>query len=416
MFFFYSAAQRYPDQVFNPNIRTIKFNIYGDQLGYPIIRLNGNDKLELNFDDMDPEVKNYFYTFQLCNSDWSPVQMSYFDFVRGFTQVRISTYRVSSSVLTRYIHYQATLPDRNCMPTKAGNYILKVFLNGDTTQLAFTRRLLVYDSKLAIAAQVQQPFTQQFFRTHHKLQVAVSTKGVTVTYPNQQIKVVALQNYRWDNCIKDIPPLFFRNDMVEYNTEKDFLVAAGKEWRWLNLRSFRLLGDRVQKQTNTDSTFELYVKPETDRVNQRYYFFRDLNGMFTSETTENVNPFWEAEYAKVHFTYIPPGNAPYPGKDVYLFGEITNYGMLDSAKMRFNASSGAYETTLKLKQGYYDYMYVTKDKADNKSGFSTSFTEGNWWESEDHYMILVYYRELGGRYDQLLGVAQLNSQFSRPGY
>jgi hypothetical protein len=416
MFFFYSAAQRYPDQVFNPNIRTIKFNIYGDQLGYPIIRLNSNDKLELNFDDMDPEVKNYFYTFQLCNSDWSPVQMSYFDFVRGFTQVRISTYRVSSSVLTRYIHYQATLPDRNCMPTKAGNYILKVFLNGDTTQLAFTRRLLVYDSRLAIAAQVQQPFTQQFFRTHHKLQVAVSTKGVTVTYPNQQIKVVALQNYRWDNCIKDIPPLFFRNDMVEYNTEKDFLLAAGKEWRWLNLRSFRLLGDRVQKQTNTDSTFELYVKPETDRVNQRYYFFRDLNGMFTSETTENVNPFWEAEYAKVHFTYIPPGNAPYPGKDVYLFGEITNYGMLDSAKMRFNTLTGAYETTLKLKQGYYDYMYVTKDKTDNKSGFSTNFTEGSWWESEDHYMILVYYRELGGRYDQLLGVAQLNSQFSRPGY
>ncbi len=413
--FFSSVAQRYPDEVFLKNIRTIKFTIFGDQASYPIISLNGNDKLELNFDDMDGDVKYYYYTFQLCNSDWSPVQMSYFDYVKGFTQVRINTYRLSSLSLTRYTHYQANLPDRNCIPTKAGNYILKVFLNGDTSHLAFTRRFLVVDNRLAIGAQVQQPFAQRYFRTHHKLQVQVSTKNVSVTYPQQQIKLVILQNYRWDNCLKNINPVFFRENMVQYTNENEMLMPAGKEWRWLNLRSFRLLGDRVAKQQNTDTSFNLFVQEEKPRSGQQYFFFNDLNGMYINETTENINPYWNADYASVHFQFVPPGKQAYVNKDVYVFGEITNYGLGDSARMRFSEKNGSYETTLFLKQGYYDYMYATTDRSNQRMNYSTDLTENNSWETENVYLVLVYYRELGGRYDQLLGIAKLNSQFNRPG-
>jgi Domain of unknown function (DUF5103) len=410
-----SAAQRYPDQVFYKNIHTIKFNPFGDQVGYPIIALNSNDKLELNFDDMDGGVKYYYYSFQLCNSDWTPVQLSYFDFVKGFTQVRINTYRQSSLSLTRYTHYQAMLPDRNCIPTKAGNYILKVFLDGDTTRLAFTRRFLVVDNRLPVAAQVQQPYAQQYFRTHHKLQVHVSTKNVSVTYPQQQIKLVILQNYRWDNCLKNINPTFFREEMVQYTNEIEMLMSATKEWRWLNLRSFRLLGDRVAKQENTDTSFNLFVQEEKPRIGQQYFFFNDQNGRYVNETTENINPYWNADYASVHFRFMPPGKQAYNNKELFIIGEITNYGMEDSARMRFNEKTGSYETTLYLKQGYYDYMYATRDHSDRQIKFNTELTENNSWETENVYLVLVYYRELGGRYDQLLGIAKINSQFNRPG-
>jgi hypothetical protein len=71
-----------------------------------------------------------------------------------------------------------------------------------------------------------------------------------------------------------------------------------------------------------------------------------------------------------------------------------------------------YETDLKLKQGYYDYIYALRDPRGGP--FETDQTEGNSWETENRYVILVYYRELGGRYDQLLGINMANSVFNRP--
>ena len=402
-------AQREPDQIYMPSIRTVKLTRFGDQLSYPIIALLSNDKLELNFDDLDADVKAYSYTFELRNADWSPVQMSYFDYVKGFTQVRITTYRNSSLSLTRYTHYQATLPDRNCYPTKSGNYLLKVFVNGDTSKLAFTRRMLVTDNRLNIAAQITQPYNQQFFQTHHRVQVQVNTIGFDVRYPQQQIKVNILQNYRWDNRLELNTPTFVRQEMLQYNNENEMIMPAAKEWRWVNLRSFRLLGDRVSSQRNTDSSFAVFVQEEKPRQGQQYYYFNDQNGMFINETTENINPYWNADYASVHFQFQPPGGMPYQGKDLFLIGEMTNYGQMEGAKLLFNPGTKSYETTLFLKQGYYDYLYATRDSKVGKGAFNTDLTENNSWETENAYLVLVYYRELGGRYDQLVGMTRLNS-------
>lgn len=404
-------AQREPDQVFMKNIRTIKLYRFGDQATYPIMELGTTQQLELHFDDMDADVKYYYYTLEMRNADWSPVQMGYFDYIKGFTQQRINTYRVSSAMLTRYTHYTTSLPDRNMLPTKSGNYVLKVFLNGDTSQLAFTRRILVVENRMAVATQIQQPFNQQAFKTHHRLLVQVSTKGIDIRYPQQQVKLFALQNFRWDNALQNIPPTFLKQDMLSFVNEQEMLMPAMREWRWLNIRSFRLLGDRVSSQQNTNKIFEVTVQEDLSRVGMPYYFFRDYNGMFVIETVEKINPFWEADYGTVHFSYKPAGAQPYR-KELYLFGEISNYGKDPAARMIYNAEKQVYEGTMYLKQGYYDYVYGLYDPASKR--FEMDATEGNVWETENTYLVLIYYRELGGRYDQLLGLQAVNSQFARP--
>ena len=155
--------------------------------------------------------------------------------MKGFSNVRINTYRNSSIALTRYTHYMSTLPDKNTAPTKSGNYMLKVFLNGDTSQVAFTKRFLVIDVKVNAAAMVVQPFNPTYFKTHQKLQFNVNVQNIKPTNIFQQIKVVILQNNRWDNCIRNLQPTFIRQNILEYNTENDGLFAAQKEWRWVNL-------------------------------------------------------------------------------------------------------------------------------------------------------------------------------------
>ncbi|HVZ56477.1 MAG TPA: DUF5103 domain-containing protein [Chitinophagaceae bacterium] len=404
-----------PDHIYRANIHSVQLFKTGDMTAYPVMRLNAGDQLELDFDDLDGDIKNYYYTYELLNADWTPTLLRPFDYIQGFQDVRIGNYRQSSIAFTRYTHYQAMVPDRNCVPTHSGNYLLKVYLNADTSQLVFTRRFLVVDTKTSLAAQVQQPFSPDRSRTQQKLRIIVQTNSSVNNFSPQDIKVVALQNQIWQSSIFLDRPTINRGNYFEYNDENQTSFPAGKEWRWIDLRSLRLLSDRMAHMDQGRNRTDVFVKPDAERSNQVYVFYRDLNGGFTIESYENLNPMWQGDYAYVHFTFFPPGNQPYAGRELYLFGAMTDFELNDSTRMKFNDTRGAYEGTLLLKQGFYNYAYVTV-AANRQPGqpFSLENTEGNYQSTENMYTILVYYRPFGARADELIGYTTISSLFQRP--
>jgi hypothetical protein len=291
--------------------------------------------------------------------------------------------------------------------TRSGNYLVKVFLNGDTSQLVFTRRLMVLDNKASVAARITKPLSPQYFQTHQKLQFTIDTKGLDGLNAGQQVKVVILQNYRWDNAMKDLRPTFIRGASMEYNSENMAVFPAGKEWRWLDLRDFRLQTDRVASADYQRNATNIFLKPDGPLAAQQYVYYKDLNGMSSIEANRGINPYWEGDYATVYFSYMPPNGAAYTNNDIYLFGQLTNYSLADSLKMTYNPDKGIYETHLFLKQGYYDYTYLAVDKNDKSL---QSQLDGNYFETENLYTILVYYKSFIGRSDELIGIAELDSR------
>jgi hypothetical protein len=274
----------------------------------------------------------------------------------------------------------------------------------------------VVDNQASVVAQIQQPFNGEIFRTWQKIPFTVGLGDrLQVMNHLQQIKVMVLQNYRWDNALINVKPTFFSGKKLDFNTEEQIVMPGGKEWRWLDLRSLRLQSDRIAKANYSTRSTEIFVKPDVDRSQQRFVYYRDNNGMYTVETTESLNPYWHTDYATVHFTYIPPENVPFDGKDLFLIGAMNNYNLDDSAKMVFNNDTRVYEKTLFLKQGYYNYNYVTVDQGDKKRAASYENTDGNYWYTENDYMILVYYRALAGRADELVGITHVNSSTGRKG-
>lgn len=401
-------------QVFDPNIHSVKLFKVGDQTSFPVIALNSSDALELDFDDMGTDIKNYYYTFQLCNEDWSPSDMRPFEYIKGFQDVRITSYRNSSIALTRYTHYQAALPDRNCYPSLSGNYLLKVFLNDDTSQLVFTRKMVVVEPQSTIAATVQQPYNIALTNSFHRLNIQVqTTSSVNIVSPTD-LHMVILQNNNWQTSIALKQPTISRGNYFEYNDDQLTSLPAGNEFRWIDLRSLRLMSDRMQRMEGNNSKTDVYVKPEKTRLNQPYLYYRDLDGAYTIETIESINPVWQGDYAYVHFSYFPPGNQPFEGRDLYIFGECTNYAADTSGRMVFNSEKGAYEKTLFLKQGYYNYLYVTLPQ----TGYGypdMKQTEGNYWTTENNYLIFLYYRPFGSRSDHVIGFTSVSSLFQRQG-
>ncbi len=299
------------------------------------------------------------------------------------------------------------------MPSKSGNYLLKVYLDGDTTKTVFTRAMLVLDAKASVSAQVLQPFSPQFYNTHQRIKFSVNVQGLNSFDANRQVKVVVLQNYRWDNAQGGgVMPTFVRNNMLEYNTENNFVFPGGKEWRWLDLRSLRLLSDRMDRKDDKKNSVDIYMKPDGDRNAQRYIYYKDLDGMYLSTTYETINPYWQADYATVHFSFIPSLQTAYENKDLYLIGQLTGYQLTDANKMLFNADKGIYEGAQFLKQGYYDYSYLLVDKNDPAQ---RAELEGNYWETQNVYTVLVYYKSFTDQSDQLVGIAKVSSRLDKPG-
>ena len=399
-----------PDSVYTPNIYSARLFMKGNQLAYPVLSLNGNEQLELAFDDLDANVKNYYYTYQLCNADWTPVQVSTFDYIRGFAQNQITDYHYSSIALIRYTHYHVLLPDNNSRLTLSGNYLLKVYLDNDTSKIAFTKRLLVVQNAVSVAAQIIPPMNPQFSYTHQKLQFTVNSKALIISNPFQQIHVVVLQNNRWDNAIYMGNPSFYSGTNFVYNSDDVPVFPGGNQWRWIDLQSFRFQSDRIARVDYLKKGCVIYAKPDKDRSGQPYYYYEDNNGKYFIQTTDGDDPNWQGDYGRVRFVFVPPDNTPLEGKDLFLLGEFTGYQLNDASRMIFNPSSGAYEGSALMKMGFYNYAYVTVNNSQPGSLPSFEFTEGNHFETENNYDILVYYRTLGGRSDQLVGIYSMNTQ------
>ncbi len=401
-----------PDSIYKSNIQTVRLFKPGNQLSFPFINLNSNDLLELHFDDLDADVKNYYYTWQLCNFDWSPSDMMQMEYLSGFSQNRITDYKFSSVSLIRYTHYRVLLPQSNNYPKKSGNYLIKVFLDGDPSRIVFTRRVMVVNSQAIVAGNIVQPTTPQFFRKYQKVIFNVDMKGINTFNAPQQVKVVLLQNFRWDNAMVDVKPTFIRGNSLEFNSELSGVFPAGREWRWLDLTDFHLQSDRVASADYNKKSTDIFLRTDRSLENEPYMYYQDLNGMSQVRAIRGIDPFYEGDYATVYFSYYPGKEGKLMNKDLYLYGQLTNYEFTDSLRMVYNENKGIYETRLMLKQGYYDYTYLSRDLSDPTKA---SMLDGDYYDAENVYTILVYYRPFGARADELIAVSMLDSRRDRKG-
>lgn len=403
-----SANKINPDKVYDSSIKTILVQPMGDALGIPVISLSQMNPLEISFDDLKAKYQNYFYSVELMNADWTSANLSSFDYLQGFNQNRITQYTISSIAIQSYYHYKFTFPNTSCRPTKSGNYIIKVYKDANPQQLIFIKRFFVVDDQVSILSTIQEPFDGNISKTHQKVQLRVETKKLSFFQPNQ-LQVQVIQNYRFNDALSVSEPSFIRGSLLEYNSERDLIFPSGKEARWLDLQSLRLKSDRVANFEITSNGTIVNVKPDVSRAATPYFNFKDLNGQFLIANTESLDSENQNDYATVVFTYIPPNKLPYIGSQLYLSGALTNNVLDTSSEMKFNGSLGVYQKSLFLKQGYYSYAYIIREKGAPDPMLDYNETEGDHWETENAYSIFIYYRPPGARHDHLIGFTTVHS-------
>ena len=393
----------YTNSTFNPQIKTILCHKTEAELSLPIINLDSDEKLLVSFDDLDADIKNYYFTIIHCNADWTESELMQSEYISGFTDEPITDYEFSFNTIQKFTHYSFTFPTNEMKPLLSGNYIFKVYQEGDRT--IFQKRFMVLDIKLSIEANVKRATLAEDRNAKHEIDFVIKHSNLVVSDPFSDIKVHIKQNNREDNAITDLTPLFVKNDELVYDYNEDNTFWGNNEFRHFDIKSLRYQSERI-KDISFDSIYShVYLFKDRKRSFDRYSIEPDINGRFLIKSQEGWKSTIEADYAFVHFS-LPVENVSYG--NIFLLGGFSEWQLNNDFKMQYNSEKKQYEVSVYLKQGYYNYHYVLNDSTTNR--VDVSYIEGTHYQTRNDYYIYVYHRAVGDRHDSFVGFLKTSSK------
>lgn len=389
---------RYDNYIYRPNIKTVILENAQLPLSEPTIELNSGMQLLLKFDDLDGDYKDYWYTIIHCDAQWKPSDITRSTYLYSFYEDRIMDYSFSFNTLQPYTNYQLKFPNEQIKPMISGNYLLKVYLDNNPDSVAFTRRFLVYENLVDIQASVHAATSAEFRQQKQEVDFSIGTSRYSITNPFGDLKVKILQNFRWDNALDNLKPIFIKDDLLDYNYDEENTFNGGNEFRRFDIRSLKYETEFVQRIVMHDDGTDVYLMPDKVRYYTRYSSDNDINGKYEIKNYSGSHPDRDADYAEVHFQL----NYKDPVQDgnIYIAGDLTDWQYNNKTMMKYDEELKAYTGTLFLKQGYYNYEYTFVKDGTNYG--DESWLEGNHYETENNYWILVYYRPQTVRYDKLI--------------
>lgn len=390
----------YRDHIQSVRLFPLGTEVYG-QLDAPVVPLGSGKPLILLFDDIAYDPEQYSVKLIHCDANWEKSQLRDNDFLSVFNEFNVLEYAYSINTRFPYINYRFEVPP----VTKSGNYLLKVYQGRDESAVIFTRRFMVYENMFTVGAAVVPPVQTQDRQKTQQINAVVNYAKGEVMDPASQVTLVIRQNQRWDHA-KILNKPTFLNESSSIMRFEDFDGAnafmAGNEFRFVDLRFIRATGVNIADIQVQKDRIDAIATIDQPRTREAYSQYLDLNGQYIVFTNDRPNgqAEIESEYLLTTFNLSIPKSA----RPVYLIGSLTNWGEDDQSELRWNEEQQVYQTTLFIKQGWYDYQYAYKT---DSGEFDTTPFEGSHFETENEYEVLVYFRNLGSRYDQLVGYVYL---------
>ena len=383
------------------NIKTISF-IQNNQNAAPILQLGRG--FQLQFDDLFGNEADYYYEIIHCDYNWNHSEIPKNEYLQGFDNQRIQNYNNSFNTLQIYSHYTLSIPNQYTQQLLiSGNYILKIL--NDSKDVVFSRKFILHEDLVTVPIQVKRARTVSNIETKHNLEFAVKSNTIIFQNPLKNVKVVLMQNGKFDSAIKNVLPQYtIGNDLIyKYDTETQFW--AGNEFLYFENKDIRAANNNISRVDSSTEIYNSYLYTNNARANFPYTVYEDINGNFVVRNLNAENSEIEADYAWVYFSLSAPTFRS--NKDIYINGMFNNYSLTPEFKMDYNPKKAIYEKALLIKQGFTNYEYVIADSkgvVDNENAI-----DGNFYQTENDYIILVYYRESTDRYYRVVGKGTANS-------
>lgn len=393
---FSQSLPRDPDHIKTIILKPGLTNTYA-----PIVKLG--QQLILSFDDLNADEHTYSYKIEHCTYEWSPSNILESEYIDGYAEDRIRSYENSFNTLQPFTHYQLSIPNESTAIKISGNYILSVL--NDFEEIVFKRKFVVYEPKVDVGVAIYRSRDISTIQEKQSVEFIVNHPNLRINNPRKEILPVILQNNNWQTAIEGLKPQFYRGNQLLYKYNKETSFWGGNEFLYFDSKSIRNSTLNIANVELGDELYHTYLYSNEERIGLPYTLNPDINGNFIVRTLQGNNDQLDADYSWVHFSLKCLENLD--DKDVFLSGNFNNWQLNDSNRLRYNIETGLYEAVLLLKQGFYNYQFVTK----NKEGYiSNHDIDGSHFQTDNDYTVLIYYKKFGFRYDQVIGVGYGNSE------
>lgn len=394
---------RYEDAFYEDRIKTIQLYPNGSSiqanLEPSVIKMDDRRKLRLEFDDLNDDADYYYVYFIHCDADWTPSDLRPNMYINGYNEFEIFDFEFSSEARINYVHYSYEFPRFK----KSGNYLAVVYRNQDKKDIALSKRFYVYQNKVGLAARIDRSATVANRRTHQRVEVTVNYQELTAPDPKGQFTVLVRQNERPDRQRFLSPTYIDENSkLLRYqNLDENNEFIGGNEFRFFDLSTVNFGGRNVANTQFIKN--KPYTTLQTDRqANVSYLINLDLNGKYFIRDLEGRDSRLTSEYVNIKFSL----DYPKINENIYLVGNFNNWEYNESSRMKYNPATDNYENQYLLKQGWYDYAYMV-------NGRNPQEIERSFYETENIYEVMVYFKPMGARGDELVGYYKVNFNRNR---
>ncbi|MGZ3777483.1 MAG: type IX secretion system plug protein, partial [Mucilaginibacter sp.] len=400
----FAQSPQYDNQVFVPGIKTVQLYNTKKEQSFPLIELGSKEQLLLAFDDLQGGSRNFYYTIEHCDENWNSSNLPQGEYLPGFMEDQLRDYNYSISTVQKYTHYALKFPNENISPKIPGNYILKVYEDGDQSKMVLTQRFYVLASKVSLMAEVVPSSDISLKQTNQKINFQLNYGNLRVQNPNNDIKAVVMQNRRSETAQWNTQPSSIQGTNMIYNDIGTNDFQGLNEFRHFDTRSLKVNSDRISHiYRDTANTVVLLLDATNDRPN--YTFFYDNDGKFFPNNQDGSDVRVDGDYAHMYLTLASVKSAN--EGSAYIVGQFNNYRLDDSNKLYYDPADRHFHIQLLLKQGVYDYEYVWVANGSSK-GDNTAFG-GSHFETENEYQVLVYYHPAGARWTELVGYRPIDT-------
>ncbi len=396
---FFSFAQDIipKDSIYFDEIRSVQFyqnfgnNNPQDVINTPVLELGKASYLTLEFDVLSEDINNFVIQIYAYNHNWKKLSMLLeTDYLEEYNEFNVINIEPSFNTKLPYTHYSVDLPTI----LKNGNFLVAVL--DESEKVILTKRFMVYSPKSSVS--VSNQFSQNgLLQSRQTFNFDVNFH-VELLNPMERVFVIIRQNGHWNHVKKFTKPTFLQTDKMQYRLFRNQdAFNAGNEFRLFDGRSIRFKGFRVEQIIDSTKFNSIFLREDTVR-HHTYFTYDDVNGQYLVDHYELGEGRINSDYLFTHFTL----KAPKSDQPIYIYGALSHWQLKEEFKMRYDEKEEKYHANPLLKQGYYNYQYVTLDE---NSMISPQKIEGSHFQTENDYEIFIYYTNLSN-IDELIGYKQ----------
>lgn len=396
-------GQVYRTQALSDEIHTIQVNAGGDWQRLPIIQLNNDDYIQINFDRLGPNsFKSLRYRLVNCNADWTRSALLDIEYVDGFNNMVIEDFAQSINTTIDYTNFNLEIPNERQRIKLSGNYVIEVYEEDNPDKILLTACFSILNPEVSITGSVSSNTDIDSNKEHQQVSFVINTSDLKIRDVFTDLKVFIRQNNRIDNQKSLVKPTFVQGNRLVYEFNKDLIFEAGNEYRRFESVSYRYNGLHIESTQYRRPYYYTDIAPDKIRANKVYIYDKDQDGRFLIRNSEGQDSNTDADYFITNFTLKIDNPFLEP---IYFNGAFTNDTFDEKTLMKYDYNKKEYHGEMLLKQGAYNYQYLAK----SGKVYTASLVEGNYFQTQNQYYIFVYHRPMGSQNDNLIAILLLTT-------